>query len=70
MREINRGEMFNVHKGNITSILAHHDGFDDRAIDEITEYIMTRISQVIRKERKKRELLTQRKDGSDGYKAK
>ena len=51
-----REELFNIHRGHIASILTQYAGQDDKALDKITNYMMEKISHVIRKERKKREL--------------
>lgn len=67
MGDNRRNEMFGIHKKNILAILERrHAGRDDELVNEIAAYITTRISQVIRKERKKRELPMQRKGENYG----
>ena len=61
-----RNEMLDIHRKNISSILERLPGRDDEIADEIADYVTARISQVIRRERKKRELPMQRKGENYG----
>ena len=61
-----RNEMLDIHRKNISSILERLPGRDDEIADEIADYVTARISQVIRGERKKRELPMQRKGENYG----
>ena len=51
MSKLCKKDLFDVHRRNIKNIIVGHAGNQEKAIDEITEYIMARISQIIRKER-------------------
>lgn len=51
MGKLCKKDLFDVHRQNIRNIIVRHAEDQEKAIDEITEYVMTRISQIIRKER-------------------